>query len=169
MFFENFKCMRPLVREIWPCFRDHATAQMTDVPYPVLFPWLMHNWCRVFFLTPPSLCQKVSLDVTAGSTSDQGQLRSIMGLLWPKAKFPTWPSEVKKYMFRCILEIETWWCSNESATFLSLKIIRKQNCTSQNCYCMCGRGLTLAKPYGFLQTAEGVRLRIAKCNEMCKV
>ena len=31
-------------------------------------------------------------------------------LLWPEVKFSTWPSEVKKYMFRCVLKRETRLC-----------------------------------------------------------
>ena len=53
----------------------------------------------------------------------QGQLRSIIMLLWPEVKFSTWPSEVKKYMFRCVLKREIRWCLNESAIVLSSKII----------------------------------------------
>ena len=40
-----------------------------------------------------------------------------------KVKFSTWPSEVKKYMFRCVLKRETRWCLNYSAIFLSSKVI----------------------------------------------
>ena len=35
-----------------------------------------------------------------------GQSSFIM-LLWPEVKFSTWSSEVKKYMFRCVLKRET--------------------------------------------------------------
>ena len=46
-----------------------------------------------------------------------------MMLLWPEVKFSTWPPEVKKYMFRCILRRGTRWCLNYSAIFLSSKVI----------------------------------------------
>ena len=55
--------------------------------------------------------------------SGQGQLRSIIVLLWPEGKFSACPSEVKKYMFRCILERETRWRLKKSAIFLNSKVI----------------------------------------------
>ena len=41
-------------------------------------------------------------------------------------KFSTWPSNVKKYMFRCVLKSKTRWCLHYFAIFLSLNVICKK-------------------------------------------
>ena len=71
--------MWPLIREIWPCSRGHITAQMADLPYPVLAPCLVHNWCRIIYCslsTPPRLCQKCDEMLQQG-------LSAGSFLLWP--------------------------------------------------------------------------------------
>ena len=95
-------------------------------------------WFRVWYRTNAVLCKlhlpcmkKCDQTLYQGQLQGQGQLRSIIILLWPEVKFWTWPSEVKKYMFRCVLKRETRWCLNYSALFLSLKVICKKNVNTQ--------------------------------------
>ena len=91
--------------------------------------WLIYlflGWFRVWYITDDVFCKlhlpcvkKCDKTLYQGQLQGQGQLRSIIMLLWPEVKFPTWSSEVKKKMFRCVLKRETRWCLNYSASFLS--------------------------------------------------
>ena len=56
---------------------------------------------------------------------------AISMLLWPEVKFSTWPSEVEKYMLRCVLKRETRWCLNYSAIILSSKVICEKTVNPQ--------------------------------------
>ena len=120
-FTENFKGLQPLVREIWPCSRGHVTAQM---PIYLILRWF-RVWYRIDVLCKLHLPYIKKWDQTLyqGQIQGQGQLRSIIMLHWLEVKFSTWPSEVKKYMFRCVLKRETRWCLNYSAAFLSSKVM----------------------------------------------
>ena len=65
----------------------------------------------------------------------QGQFRSII-LLWPEVKFSTWPFEVKKYTFYCVLKGETRWCLNYFAIILSSKAICEKQYILKSLYCL---------------------------------
>ena len=67
--------------------------------------------------------------------SGQGQFNSTIVLPWPEVKFLTWPSEVKKYMLRCVLERREkhYGAQINPLSFLVQKLFAK-NGTTQNCY-----------------------------------
>ena len=61
--------------------------------------------------------------------------------VWPEVKFSTWPSEVKKYMFRCVLKRETRWCLNYSAIFINWNVICEKRLILKSLYFFLGPDL----------------------------
>ena len=121
-----------MVREIWPCSRGHVTAQMTDLPYPVIYLISPVSGAQLiprlqYFVNSTSLMSmSVIRHYSRVNFRGQGQLRSIIVLLWPEVKFSTWPSEEKIHVPMRFGERETRLCLNEFDIFLGSKVIREK-------------------------------------------
>ena len=114
-----------------PCSRGHVTALMADLPYSEIVPCIVHHCITdavftVFCKLHLPCVKNVMRRYFRVNFRGPGQLTSIIALLWSEVKFSICPSEVKKCMFRCVLERETRWCLIEWAIFLSSQVIREK-------------------------------------------
>ena len=124
-----------MVCDLW-FVRHDLVHEVTSRPKWPIYPILC--WFRVWNRTDAVFCKlhlpcikKCDQTLYQGQLQGQGQLRSIIMLLWPEVKFSTWPSKVKKYLLRCVLTRETRWCLNYSAIFLSSKVICEKTVNPQ--------------------------------------